>query len=606
MIEKANQYFKKRSIEFIFSFFVVGVSLISFICLAIIFTQYANRVLVDQLIARDEQAMVALAQNIEDQIKENTEIFNTFYYQVIKDYDVADPGFINQMTFLRDCNSKIIQNVAVVDASKKIVYSSSPLADLDMIEKCGWYQESYDNITQVIYNSPNHQSFFVLDDYPDKTMVYARYVELNDSGKIVPGIMFCQVFYDSLDKLLELSYQNQGAYCFMMSQQDDLIYHPQIKLAASNVIDMDIQLENFKDNSSIKLNNHLYHINTYQLGMLPWKIYSLTSIGNVFYDQMETNMFIWALVVVWAGLIYLVERYIVKRVTLPLENLMATVSKFGDGELDVVADIEGVNEIKILANQFNAMVVSIKGFMKNIFRQEEVKWEMELNILQAQINPHFLYNSLDSIVWMIQTRNNDQASAMVMDLANFFRISLNKGDPIISLEKELAHAKSYLRIQSVRFDERFTYRFEVEEAVKQYCIPKIVLQPLIENALYHGLANDIDEGLLIVKGSLDGESVVIEIIDNGLGMDENTLKKLLKGKIGATKEGSGIGVKNVDARIKLCFGNDYGLVVFSEVDEGTTVRIIIPKVVNIDEYHKKKDYYLLDYFNDDSFRDDDD
>lgn len=606
MIEKANQYFKRRSIEFIFSFFVVGVSLTSFVGLAMIFTHYANQVLVDQLIARDVQAMVALAQNIEDQIKENTDIFDTFYYQVIKDYDVADPRFIDQMTFLRDCNSKNIQNVAVVDSTKKVIYSSSPLADMDVVAKCGWYQESYDNITQVVYNSPNHQSLFILDDIPAKTMVYARYVELNESGKIVPGIMFCQVFYDSLDKLLELSYQNQGAYCFMISQQNDLIYHPQIKLAASNVVDMDVQLDNCKDNGTIKLNNRLYHINTYQLGVVPWKIYSLTSIGNVFYDQIEINMFIWALVVVWAGLIYLVERYIVKRVTMPLENLMATVSKFGDGDLDIVADIEGVNEIKILANQFNAMVVSIKGFMKNIFRQEETKWEMELNILQAQINPHFLYNSLDSIVWMIQTKNNEQASAMVMDLANFFRISLNKGNPIICLEKELAHAKSYLRIQSIRFDKRFTYRFEVEEAIKQYCIPKIVLQPLIENAIYHGLANDIDEGLLIVKGYLDGELVVIEIIDNGLGMDENTLEKLLDGKIIAIKEGSGIGVKNVDARIKLCFGSDYGLSVFSEIDEGTTVRIIIPKVVNIDEYHKKKDYYLLDYFNDDSSRIDDD
>ncbi|MDD3026526.1 MAG: hypothetical protein PHI41_00475 [Erysipelotrichaceae bacterium] len=110
MIEKANQYFKRRSIEFIFSFFVVGVSLTSFVDLAMIFTQYANQVLVDQLIARDVQAMVALAQNIEDQIKENTDIFDTFYYQVIKDYDVADPRFIDQMTFLRDCNSKNIQN----------------------------------------------------------------------------------------------------------------------------------------------------------------------------------------------------------------------------------------------------------------------------------------------------------------------------------------------------------------------------------------------------------------------------------------------------------------------------------------------------------------
>ena len=210
-------------------------------------------------------------------------------------------------------------------------------------------------------------------------------------------------------------------------------------------------------------------------------------------------------------------------------------------------------------------------------REQEEKRKSELDALQSQINPHFLYNTLDSIMWMIESERYEEAISMVHALGKLFRISLSKGKNIITVGDELLHARSYLDIQNYRLQNKFTSYFDVEEGIEKYKTIKLIIQPLIENAIYYGMEYMDGEGEIYIRAYTRGNDLFMEVQDNGPGMPREQVEKLLLEDTETRSKGSGIGLRNVHQRIQLYFGWDYGLEIVSEPDEGTTVRIHLPK-----------------------------
>lgn len=233
-----------------------------------------------------------------------------------------------------------------------------------------------------------------------------------------------------------------------------------------------------------------------------------------------------------------------------------------------------------LESGFNIMSGKIKDLLERSIAQEKEKRYMERRLLQAQISPHFLYNTLDSIIWMIQGKQYEGAEKMVSLLAKFFRVALSKGEDIITLKQEIQHAISYLGIQNIRFQDKFSFELDIDESLMEYQCPKITIQPILENAIYHGMENAFDDGEIILSVQEKGEDICIEVIDNGEGMTSEQIKQILAHApaVSSGNKGSGVGVYNVDHRIKLLYGEKYGISIDSELDEGTTVRILIPKV----------------------------
>ena len=225
------------------------------------------------------------------------------------------------------------------------------------------------------------------------------------------------------------------------------------------------------------------------------------------------------------------------------------------------------------------MLGRIKVLMSDLVDEHNAKRKSEFDTLQSQINPHFLYNTLDIIVWMIENENSDKAVNIVTALAKFFRISLSKGKNIITVKDEVEHVRNYLMIQNMRFKNRFEYSIDVDEEVLSYSSLKLMLQPLVENAIYHGMEFMDGDGEIDVKVFKEDDSLYFTITDNGLGMSEDMVETLLSKDFVPSKKGSGIGVKNVNERIKLYFGSEYGLKVESEPDEGTKITIHLPAVV---------------------------
>ena len=215
--------------------------------------------------------------------------------------------------------------------------------------------------------------------------------------------------------------------------------------------------------------------------------------------------------------------------------------------------------------------------MQDIVTEHEEKRKSEFDSLQAQINPHFLYNTLDVIVWQIENEKQSEAVHTVTALARFFRLSLGKGKNIVTVKAEIDHVKNYLMIQHMRFKNKFDYEFEVDEDVLELSSLKLMLQPLVENAIYHGMEFMDGDGLIKISTWREADELYLSVTDNGLGMTEDKVSLVLEGKSNSGNgRGSGIGVKNVNERIKLYFGEDYGLKIDSEPDVGTTIIIYLP------------------------------
>jgi two-component system sensor histidine kinase YesM len=260
------------------------------------------------------------------------------------------------------------------------------------------------------------------------------------------------------------------------------------------------------------------------------------------------------------------------------------------GNFNVRATIGTHNEIGELSKTFNIMLSEIQKLVQRVTEQQELKRKSELKALQMQINPHFLYNTLDSIIWMAEGGKQQEVIAMSSSLARLFRLSISKNKEIIDIASEVEHVRNYLTIQKIRYKDKMDYRIEVPDEIKRYKTVKIILQPLVENAIYHGIKNKEGTGLIVIYGRKTNEGVELIVQDDGVGMSAEALQQLKdtiagNGKKSVTTIGessnplsshSGLGVHNVDERIKLYFGNSYGLEYESKEDFGTVVRIKLP------------------------------
>lgn len=297
-----------------------------------------------------------------------------------------------------------------------------------------------------------------------------------------------------------------------------------------------------------------------------------------FAELVKESIFIGRLifsVILVASIVAIFLSYLISsKVTTPIKKLTEVMEQVEHDNLDVVVDIGRKDEIGTLAASFNSMIARLKRLIDEVYKIGLMKKEAELKALQAQINPHFLYNTLDAIYWTTRQENAPKSGDLVKALTKLFRLGLNKGNEITTIEKEVEHLRNYLIIQKMRYDREPKIEIDIDPSLNPYSTIKLILQPLVENALYHGI-DELDEpGMIRVTGrEVDGE-IIFEVIDNGVGMDQAKIAEIFDG---STEKKGGYGLKNVDERIKLYFGERYGLGINSEKGKGTRVWVRIPK-----------------------------
>ncbi len=273
------------------------------------------------------------------------------------------------------------------------------------------------------------------------------------------------------------------------------------------------------------------------------------------------------------------SRKLGQRIVNPVDELCRRLEAIGSGELSVCEPIQAdVEEVQLLSDGIEKMVGHLKRLIEENNEQEKQRRHAELALLQAQINPHFLYNTMDTIIWLIESGDIAKAVTMINSLSNFFRFSLSRGQSIITLAEEEQHIKSYLEIQQVRYRDLMEYEIDIPEEIKKYTLPKLTLQPLVENALYHGIKMKRRMGSIRVSGRVEDGKVILEVKDDGMGMTEEKLAALRESMADGGREG--FGLRTVHQRIEILFGSEYGLTLKSEIDAGTIVTVTIPMRIN--------------------------
>lgn len=280
---------------------------------------------------------------------------------------------------------------------------------------------------------------------------------------------------------------------------------------------------------------------------------------------------------VFAGVLYL-SFYLSRTLTEPIRKIGEVTDQVTKGDLSVRSEVRDGVEVTALTDSLNAMIDKINQLLEQVTTEQIRLRKAEFELLQAQINPHFLYNTLDAIVWLAESGDQKKVVKMVGSLSEFFRTALNQGRDIIAIYDELQHVRSYLEIQHVRYEDILSFEIDMPEELYSGKIPKITIQPLVENALYHGIKLKRGMGKIVIKGekSEDGD-ILIHVIDDGMGMQPERLKEITEAlETKRHEEAKMYGVYNVDERIKLNFGEAYGLTVRSEYTKGTEVTIRLP------------------------------
>lgn len=417
-----------------------------------------------------------------------------------------------------------------------------------------------------------HVESLLVNYYPWVVSVMKNMKDSQGNGEtVVMDIRFSQI----ANYVDDVGIGSHG-YCFIMGKDGTIIYHPQQQLIFAGLKEEDTSHLASLEDGSYQEKGILYTIKTREDS--EWRI-----VGVNFTSEMVTDRVISVVTMLCMLLFLVLAAVFIGSIVLsgmiskPIEELAEAMGDFEKKAEDFsYQPVKGSREIEALSDSFGHMVVQIQELMNRVRNEEISLRKTELRALQAQINPHFLYNTLDSIGWMCEEGNNKDAVEMVNALARLFRISISKGHELITIEKELEHARSYLQIQNYRYKNQFRYSFDIEESCLGYYCNKITLQPIIENAIYHGLNRMVDEGEIRI-GVHEIENVVIFTVeDNGVGMTEEQCRSILHREPG---DNTGIGIKNVNDRIQIYFGEPYGITIESEPDVGTKVTITMPRVM---------------------------
>jgi len=333
---------------------------------------------------------------------------------------------------------------------------------------------------------------------------------------------------------------------------------------------------NNSQETMIRLLDDRYQLCVKHMEDTGWNLVSLMPRSTMLKSINNTIKFIVFFGTMLVIVVCLALNSILTQVIKPITLLKNKMDVAETSNLKVRAEVISQDEVGMLSQSYNNMMDRIENLMDQVVKEQESKRKFELEALQAQINPHFLYNTLDSIIWMAESKDN-KVVQMTEALAKLFRIALNKGNEFITLENEIEHVRNYLIIQSMRYRNKFDYEITVDEAVKKCCTIKLIIQPIVENSIYHGIKWKKTKGNIKIKACKNDSKVWIEVIDDGAGMSPEVCRTILQADVKREDiTGSGVGVRNVSARIKLYFGEAYGLQFESWEGKGTKVTICIP------------------------------
>ncbi|MGN7412975.1 cache domain-containing sensor histidine kinase [Paenibacillus sp. SAF-068] len=394
---------------------------------------------------------------------------------------------------------------------------------------------------------------------------HARKIHDVSSGELL-GVIVVSIdikFIEIVNRNLQEGLRSR----FMIVDEDDkIVYNVNERLIGTL----------FRDN--VRPPESLNVVVTSPLSQQKWTTYlympldELTADGKILGRNLVTLAIV---IVLFAAVISIFLSHVI---TTPIKKLLRNIALVEKGQFEQVEPIDSRDEIGHLSIRFNRMSHELKRLVERVQQEEIEKAKAEMRALHDQIKPHFLYNTLGSVKWIASMQQADKIVEMTDALISMLRYATKSDGTLVTIREELDNITNYVTIQNVRYYDCIQMRYEVEDRVLDYRMPKMILQPIVENAIFHGLAELEEDGIITIRIQLRVDEVVIEICDNGVGMDDHTMQNLMEEKSGAGTGANGIGLHNVQRRIQLHFGKPYGIQVESKVGEGTKFSILLPAI----------------------------
>ena len=567
----------RPSIRLVMPLCMVGVALMVMVIVCVIYSTTATTMFSQLGMSNTLQAMDQVSERLSDSIGQVEDVLREVA-DGMEDRGSADSRQFDSSLRLSAGAMENLSALLLLDEYGNPVLGlpSAESKKTCRLTSMDWFNQARTaDLGETVFSRPHVQNLYP-GEYPWVVSV-TRKVRYWQDDLPHTGILMADMRLEPLEDICRSVTLGDNGYLYILDDSGNIIYHPEQKLMSleliseENILSEDTQSED----QSMVLAQTIEGTN--------WKLTaSVTSDDIAKYSTAFISRVTWVVIALTAGVL-LVALWLSMRIVQPLTDIQVSMQRI-ERNLDdnrMSLPEEGFAEYASLAHSYNVMLRRIRGLMQETVDRQEQLRRMEIGALQEQINPHFLYNTLDSIVRVMETGRTPEAIEMVQALAKLFRLSINNGDYFLTVEQEMDYARNYLTIQQVRYKKRFKYELYMDESIKDLPCPKIILQPLIENSLKHGMS-DMPGCTLIVRARQEGYNIVLSVEDDGLGIPPEKLKKLQEmlrddSNIMVKKSRYGIGLRNTNRRIKLLYGSDYGLAIESEVEERTCVTITFPK-----------------------------
>jgi two-component system, sensor histidine kinase YesM len=541
------------------------------------FSQNENTNQIIKQINNNIESYVNNTENIINYMSIDPRILKFFNDNKLENNDLEDEAYKSIYNFVKF--NREIAGIMIVNSNGGYISDVMNKVSRDSLTTEDWYLKAYNNPENIqLFTKPIGRNIDNIFRYSADEVFSMSKAVVDSSTKQIKGVILIDIKLDAIKEIIENSKPGTAGFVYVMDSNKEIVYTPvnntvyRIKNEWIEEINNEIIIKN--------INGENYQLTKFKSKYTGWETIGVfpesESLRVIDYIRYSSLIIALVALVIAEMLVVVFTRSIVK----PMYKLKQLMKRAQEGDLTVSFNAKYNDEVGELGNSFNNMVKEINNLINLVQKEEKSKRIAEMNVLQAQIKPHFMYNTLDTIRWMAEEHNEEDIVEIIEAFTNLLRISLSKGKEMISVSDELNHVQSYLIIQKIRYEDKLDYEIQFDENILDYQLIKLILQPLVENAIYHGIKEKRGNGKILITGKIEGNMLCFTVSDNGKGMEEEVLNKINKmlTKSGESKIEIGYGIFNVNERIRIIYGEEYGLKYKSVYGEGTIVELRHPIV----------------------------
>jgi len=563
-----------RSIPIGFSIFIATLSVVSVVLLlaSFVFLAVFMGTLSDIVESRSREINKQIVMNFEGYINSVIETANYIQFASF-DLDVSrDAGRLSELYSANADVKKDVVSIFLFDGRGRLLIGPAlDYSEVGAIINRRWFSLARE--IKEIYHFSSSQESSIAGNRDDDVISVSKSIEYIRNGVVAEGVLLIELNKDSITDLARRTNLGEGGHLLILDERSNLLYSSEtpatIRTASSLALATGMHLGGMR--ASIDRVDMYLYVNT--LVQTRWRIVTVSNVDEL---QGAINRLIGILLVIFlvsVAISALVAGVISLRLSKPITKLKEVMLRIEEGDFSMPVEVSGQREIVLLAHSFNSMVLKVRDLMARLVDEQHDKRKTELRALQNQINPHFLYNTLDSIVWLAENQRTKDVITTVVALARLFRISISKGEAFIPMPDEISYIRNYLTIQSIRYADKFTWNLDFQPEMDSLKVMKLILQPLVENAIQHGMGDET--GHIEITGRIENGFQVFRVRNTGYGITDTKIREMYETMKGNSGHPS-VGIRNVYQRLKLYYGDTAEILVESVQDEETTVTLLIP------------------------------